>query len=709
MNTPRMLIPAALIFWGWQTGAMLFAMLMALALELPRYVSIRWEFSAREYNRIWDLCGLLFVGAALYCYASREQSNVVVRLMEALNWTERNRHMKLSVSASLFFFQWWPMLFFPFALAQAWGSRDRHPASTFFYFMRRRERLGKTFPSGGVNISHIYLAICLLAASATTHRDFWFYTGFSAIAGWALWFMRPQRFSAAVWASLLLFVVWGGRWSHQRLHLLQTQLEDGIMQMVSQWVNKQADPLKSHTAIGQIGELKLSGKIILRVEPDLGPVPSLILDSSYSVYHGPNWYAGRGKEFKAVFAESDTTTWTIGELRPETNSVRISGYLDGGEGILTLPAGSWQLADLMVGEVKHNNYGVVQVLDGPGLAHYRARHGDGPTPKLAPVQTADGNLEDLVVPEPEQPAIERVGQLLRLRQRPTTREKLMAIRQLFSRDFEYSTYQEKSAAQLPPGVTPLGNFLENTRAGHCEYYGTATVMLLRYAGIPARYANGFSVHELEDGEERRFVVRERHAHAWAVYWSEDERRWREIDTTPASWTKIEEDANASFFEPVSDFFNRLKFALSSWWWSSRDGRFQQYLAGALVLLVVFLFWRLIRRRQRGPAPDETGDATTRADWPGLDSEFYEILRRLESSGLSRYPGETLGLWLRRLSGAATGLQFEPLKFILQLHYRYRFDPCGINEEDKRVLRTKTFEWLESNDALSAIPKSGLNS
>lgn len=701
MNTPRLLIPAALIFWGWQAGAMLFALLMAFALELPRYVSTRWEFSAKEYNRMWDLCCLLFLGAALYCYASRGQNNVVIGLLDSLNWTERNRHMKITAFFSLYFFQWWPMIFFPFALAQAWGSRDRQPASTFFYFMRRRERLSGATLKGGVNVGHIYLAIVLLAAAATTHRDFWFYAGFSAIAIWTLWFMRPRRFSAVLWGSLLIVVVWGGHWSHQRLHRLQSQLEDGIMQMVSQWVNKQADPLKSHTAIGQIGELKLSGKIILRVEQDEGPVPGLILDSSYSVYHSPNWYAGREKEFESVTAENDTTTWTLGDIQAPTNSVRISGYLNGSDGILTMPPGSWQLAELIVGEVKHNRYGVVQVLDGPRLVQYRARHGKGPTPELAPVANVEGDLEDLLIPERELPAIERVGQRLRLRQRPTIREKLATIRQFFSRDFAYSTYQDISADQLPAGVTPLANFLENTRSGHCEYYGTATVLLLRYAGIPARYANGFSVHEVEEEEDRRFIVRERHGHAWAIHWSEDERRWREIDTTPPSWTQIEDDANASLFEPISDFFNRLKFAISSWWWSSRDGRFQQYLAGALVLMVAFLFWRLIRRRRKGPIEDSIEDAAPRADWPGMDSDFYEILSRLESAGLSRYPGETVGRWLNRLRDVATRFEFEPLQFILKLHYRYRFDPIGITEQDKVLLKNKTAEWLQTSGTSTA--------
>ena len=43
-------------------------------------------------------------------------------------------------------------------------------------------------------------------------------------------------------------------------------------------------------------------------------------------------------------------------------------------------------------------------------------------------------------------------------------------------------------------ATPLADFLLRTRSGHCEYYATATVLLLRAAGIPARYAHANAVH-----------------------------------------------------------------------------------------------------------------------------------------------------------------------------------------------------------------------
>src|SRR5207247_2054170 len=78
----------------------------------------------------------------------------------------------------------------------------------------------------------------------------------------------------------------------------------------------------------------------------------------------------------------------------------------------------------------------------------------------------------------------------------------------------------------------LGEFLQTTRAGHCEYFASATVLLLRAAGVPARYAVGFSVQEWSR-LERRWIVRARHAHSWALAYVDG--AWREGDTTPPLW------------------------------------------------------------------------------------------------------------------------------------------------------------------------------
>ena len=696
MKTPPLLLLVALLFWGWQVGAILFGVIMGVALEASRMVATRWRFTAREYNRIWDLCGLLFLGAALYCFATRDSENLVVTLLHSLDPVGGAKEQRYTSYVSLLFFQWWPMFFFPFALAQAYGERDRHPASTFLYLMRRRERAAGIEASGGFNVSYLYFSICLFSASATEHGIRWFYPGFVAVAAGGLWALRPKRFSPVLFGALMVAVAWVGYRGHQRLHRLQGQLESGIMQWVSQWANRSVDPNKSYTRMGQLGDQKLSGRIVLRVNQVEGPVPSLLRDSSYSTFYGEHWNAGRGREFSSAFPELDTTTWTLGERQAATHSVRVSKYLQRGKGILPLPSGTWQLADLVVGELNRNKYGVAQVLEGPGLVEYEARHGEIAVPELEPIVDAEGGMEDLNLPGDERPAIDRVARLLRLDSRASQEEKLAAIVAFFLRDFEYSTHQDVSAAELPDGVTPLSYFLESSKKGHCEFYGTAATLLLRRAGIPARYANGYSVHEASDEAAGEYVVRERHGHAWAIYWDAASRRWVDFDMTPASWQEIEDEEYGSALESISDFFRKLQFGFSSWWWSSRDGRFQQYLAGAVVLLVAFLFWRLLRGRKRGKSKADASGDLVGVVWPGMDSAFYEIERRLESAGLERRRGETFGLWLDRLGQAATPFDLSALAGILRAHYRYRFDPLGVSEEELEAFRRRTEAWLEGS-------------
>ena len=56
--------------------------------------------------------------------------------------------------------------------------------------------------------------------------------------------------------------------------------------------------------------------------------------------------------------------------------------------------------------------------------------------------------------------------------------------------FRYSTWQGPGKLRST-NETPLARFLLRTRSGHCEYFATATVLLLRQLGIPARYAVGY--------------------------------------------------------------------------------------------------------------------------------------------------------------------------------------------------------------------------
>ncbi|WP_420475930.1 transglutaminase TgpA family protein [Noviherbaspirillum sp. ST9] len=85
----------------------------------------------------------------------------------------------------------------------------------------------------------------------------------------------------------------------------------------------------------------------------------------------------------------------------------------------------------------------------------------------------------------------------------------------------------------PPllGRDHVDDFLFTTRAGFCEHYSSAFVVLMRAAGIPARVVTGYQGGEL-NAADGFLVVRQSDAHAWAEVWLE-KRGWVRIDPTSA--------------------------------------------------------------------------------------------------------------------------------------------------------------------------------
>ena len=79
------------------------------------------------------------------------------------------------------------------------------------------------------------------------------------------------------------------------------------------------------------------------------------------------------------------------------------------------------------------------------------------------------------------------------------------------------------------GQSPLEDFLFEYRSGHCEYFASAMVLMLRTQDIPARLVTGFLGAELNPIEDY-YIVRQQNAHAWVEAWTDDQ--WRIYDPTP---------------------------------------------------------------------------------------------------------------------------------------------------------------------------------
>jgi transglutaminase-like putative cysteine protease len=77
---------------------------------------------------------------------------------------------------------------------------------------------------------------------------------------------------------------------------------------------------------------------------------------------------------------------------------------------------------------------------------------------------------------------------------------------------------------------PLVGFVVQTREGYCQYFAGAMALMLRYLGVPARVAVGFSSGTY-DAKSGVWTVSDHDAHAWVEAWFPG-YGWLQFDPTP---------------------------------------------------------------------------------------------------------------------------------------------------------------------------------
>ncbi|HSS63854.1 MAG TPA: transglutaminase domain-containing protein, partial [Gammaproteobacteria bacterium] len=525
-----------------------------------------------------------------------------------------------------------------------------------------------------------YIVICLVSATAGESGGAWLFAGLVGVFAYVLFYNRPRTFPIAVWLCVLALAVGVGYLNQIGVLKARRAIEPVVMNFFRDRIISYRNPFRSYTAMGEIGRLKQSDRILLRVEDlDGAGVPTLLHEATYRSFSKNVWLAGNtGSE--ELISDLEGTTWDIAAVSPENSrAVRISRSLLYGRGMLALPRGTFRIENLPVEELHKHTLGAFRVNRGPGLIRYTAKYAPGRSFELPP------GPQDLMMPRDVAPLLAKVTAELDL-QDAAPAVALKKLQQFFLTRFEYSLVLRRTAVE----ATPLHDFLLNTRSGHCEYFATATVLLLRSLGIPARYATGFSVQEYSP-LENSFVVRRRHAHSWTLAYLNG--GWIVFDTTPPVWGTIEADA-ASWWEGPYDLLSWLAFKFSRWRWSSDEEEPSTNLLWLIVPLLAVLLWRLVRtQRMSGRLRGERRSLDRRVQ-PGADSDVYPLLRLLEKRGIARASGEPLGRWLLRLQrrGDADGID-EIVADILPAHYRYRFDPRGISAEERAALKRCVRQWV----------------
>jgi len=678
MKTPPFLLGATLVFWGWQTGFLVPGVVMGIALEGARFVRARWEMSDDDFARVWLFCFLVLVAASVYSFSANEGPSEFKGLFHNPNlMSQRNAGLAAGRTTSSVL-RWLPMVYFLFIFAQAYSSTEAMPLHVISWVLQHRLRKarkrGLPAPvSRTFNVSYPYFALCLFSSCIHTADDTTFFWGFCLLIAWALWPQRSPRFSLALWVVLVAGVIGLSYLGQRGLGQLQGYLGNLNPQWLSGFARRRFDPTQSQTEIGNLGRIKTSSKIVIRLDVPSGVPPRKLREASYRGFKGRTWYAEQTENDFSRVPETNETSFILVD-KPTSNAIKIACYLQGGKALLPLPEGVARLDSLLAYNVWKSGTGSV-LEEGPGLVMFDARYGPGPTLDSPP----GDNGEDLTIPEREEPALEQIVTDLNLKGQ-SLEQAMQTLGRFFSTQFTYSTWYKQDRS-YHHNESALTRFLLHTRTGHCEYFATAGVLLFRAIGIDARYAVGYAVQE---GSGQSYIVRQRDAHAWCLVWDKNRKAWRDFDPTPGTWLTAEE-LKPSWRQRLSDLWARISFEISKFRWGQSHVR--EYLLWAVLPILGLLLYQILfrtRPRRRGA---KTGELGAEAPWPGMDSELYQLERQLGARGLARRSNEPTGEWLIRVAkepslGEVRGL----LRDLLLLHYRYRFDPEGLTPADRETLR-----------------------
>lgn len=111
-----------------------------------------------------------------------------------------------------------------------------------------------------------------------------------------------------------------------------------------------------------------------------------------------------------------------------------------------------------------------------------------------------------------------------------------------------SARYDRNTARMPGGEADFAVwFLEKSETGYCVHFATAAAVLLRAAGVPARYVTGYLAQCR--GTDWNTVTADQ-AHAWVEYFDRQTGCWTLLDATPADLTQEEtEPAEETIFSP----------------------------------------------------------------------------------------------------------------------------------------------------------------
>ncbi|MCP4023130.1 MAG: transglutaminase domain-containing protein [Desulfobacteraceae bacterium] len=425
--------------------------------------------------------------------------------------------------------------------------------------------------------------------------------------------------------------------------------------------------------------MKLSRKIVLRTrfEDYKKGKRYLLHEATYADFLSPHWYSRAVPE--DINPEKNDTTWNILPAQKDYKIMTFYMRLGGNRAVLKLPSGSFRIEQMRAALCKRNPFGTVIVEKGPFLIKGRVSYNPDIFNERMP------RHQDLAIPEIEKQTIADIVAGLHLKNESES-EIIHRIKLFFAGNFSYSLDLEGKGEY----ETPLHNFLLNTQQGHCEFFATATALILRQAGIPARYSTGYLAHEFSP-LNKMVTVREKDAHAWVKMYVNG--RWQNLDTTPPSFVMV--DNRQSGTSQVRDLISFLWFKLLQLRYETGTKLMEKYGLWLIIPLGGFLFYRF-RTSKRIKRVRARSRKKEQKNEKGKQSKFYLIEKALLQKGFTRDSSETYAAWFKRIEKSlAKLLDYEKLMDLLRLHNKIRFSRHAVSDKESSDMDIKVEGLLKT--------------
>ena len=266
-------------------------------------------------------------------------------------------------------------------------------------------------------------------------------------------------------------------------------------------------------------------------------------------------------------------------------------------------------------------------------------------------------------------------------------DKARAVEAYLNGGFEYTL----EPPEIPAGADFVDHFLFEGKTGYCTYFATAMTVLLRCAGVPARYVEGYAM-PTRPTEKNTYVVTNQDAHAWTEVFF-DGIGWIPFEPTPAFADRLYwQDGGGGggkkpsspntgglpdeFLEDMEDYDDLFGDELS-----------QKWLKTLLTLFVIILLagiggFALVRwnRHRRSRFRDDIRRLVPAASCVQLFRYYMKLLR---FAGLSRKSQETALEFARRVQDRVPELD---LTGTADIFGRARYGPGSMEAwETRRML------------------------